>query len=56
MIILVKPELDNAILVQDLCLVMENFGIVEDIDGLTEGEGEQEEKEPKECKFIYSQV
>lgn len=37
MIILVKPELDNVILVQDLCMVMENFGIEEDIDDITDG-------------------
>jgi hypothetical protein len=44
MVILMKPELDNAILVQDLCMVMENFGIEEDMDGLTEGEGEKEKQ------------
>ena len=42
MVILMKPELDNIILVQDLCMVMENFGIEEDIDGITDGEGDTE--------------
>jgi len=32
MIILMKPEFDNIILVQDLCMIMENFGIKEDFD------------------------
>lgn len=56
MIILVKPELDNVILVQDLCMVMENFGIEEDIDGITDGEGDTERlrqsTQPKEGKFF----
>ena len=56
MIILVKPELDNVILVQDLCMVMENFGIEEDIDGITDGEGDTERHrqstQPKEGKFF----
>ena len=42
MVILMKPELDNIILVQDLWMVMENFGIEEDIDGITDGEGDTE--------------
>jgi hypothetical protein len=62
MIILVKPELDNVILVQDLCMVMENFGIEEDIDGITDGEGDTERQrqstQPKEGKFdiVISQM
>ena len=39
MVILMKPELENVILVQDLCIVMENFGIEEDIDGITDTQG-----------------
>jgi len=46
MIILVKPELDNVILVQDLCMVMENFGIEEDIDDITEGESSKKNESP----------
>jgi hypothetical protein len=38
MVILMKPELENVILVQDLCMVMENFGIEEDIDGITDSQ------------------
>jgi len=45
MIILVKPELDNVILVQDLCMVMENFGIEENMD---ESEGGSERKRPNQ--------
>ena len=32
MLILVKPELDNAIVVSDFEMVMENFGIGENLD------------------------
>lgn len=39
-----KPELENVILVQDLCMVMENFGIEEDIDDLTDLESETDRK------------
>jgi hypothetical protein len=42
MLILVKPELENAIVVADLQMVMENFGIEE-----KEGENASASPEPK---------
>ena len=39
-----KPELENVILVQDLCMVMENFGIEEDIDGITDSQANTDRK------------
>lgn len=44
MVILMKPELENVILVQDLCMVMENFGIEEDIDGITDSQANTDRK------------
>lgn len=45
-----KPELENVILVQDLCIVMENFGIEEDMEGITDGEGDTERERPKSAQ------
>ena len=41
--VLAKPNLENAILLQELIVIMENFGIFED----GEGEGEEDDEEPQ---------
>jgi hypothetical protein len=50
LVIMVKPELDNIILVQDLCQVMENFGIHENIDGITDSEVGNSDRKPQQKK------
>lgn len=50
LVIMVKPELDNIILVQDLCQVMENFGIHENIDGITDSEIGNSDRKPQQKK------
>lgn len=55
MLILVKPELENAILVLDLMMVMENFGIVEE-EGQGEQDGDDEPAHPQMTKSEKSKT
>jgi len=55
LVIMIKPEFDNVILVQDLCHVMDNFGIKENIDNITDSDrngSEQKDKQKRECKCV----
>jgi len=47
--VLSKPELENAIILNELVLIMENFGVVENYDEDDEDDyvGEEEEEETK---------
>jgi hypothetical protein len=48
--VLSKPELENAVILNELVLIMENFGVVETYDDDEESEDEEEEEQQTPSK------
>lgn len=50
--VLTKPELDNAIILNELILIMENFGVIEDGEDYNEDEIDDYISEEQESKIL----